>query len=935
MKERFFSGIKKITVMLIASLMVLGLIPVGLISLRSVSDDAAGKFIRLSPILETSVSAKTVESEKPGSLIGNNCLPTGHYYDSYMRFDIRELLEKDVKNITNAKLRLIPVDTENNSDVPVTLSIMENNTWTADMDYNSKPSSTHDINVTEINVQSSQCKEVPIEIDLTDYIKQYIDDKREYISLKLKSESNNSATFAGASYEDSVCRPCLKILTGDATDPDPTDLRKSTLESVYKNPDGSTHIKFNLSPYNIQGAMYKIALALNLPEYTEPFPVSVYCEDIPVYSSENATWDDMQNIDITHTVNELYSRGATSVSLSVSGVNNIHTAGANTPELNISVSDNQEITAVTEGLIYSLEQNTSPSEIKSNLSESYTTESGTVAKFSWEATYTDSGLDASEILNQNGTVNCPEWYDNSRNITAVATATSGNYSSKRQYQLTVHPKDLPDYSNNKFSNYLNLGSNSSENMQSVAFSGTEQRSDWISGKHFTYRSLKPEDILAFSLKTDPENKNYVTFKLTSENLKDSTLIIENLQNRSAHPIVVEPSEIFNNDSFVYLTYPIPDDFITDTGYTTFRVTCTDNTEAQDSEEELTASTPQETIGPEETATPSATPVPENETNIPTWNIHNVYVTQSPYFDPMSFAEQGETLIEKNSLAEVGFYSTLRKLFSSVIPDNTDSAESPDTTDETAPAPQTWTKNKDSAIAFTDGENNVTFLLPSDDSPVQIHRSTIYYDSFSEILPDYYNNGSITAINYDMYRILINHSYQQLPLPYSEQNLSGIYYDLVGKKYYAFLGDGMAADVSVLPAGEILHDGNTAVIGGETTMILSFLAEPLYFPDWRVSEINNRSVSQINLAKEISVNQITIKNVGTATETAKELTVLCGVYERGMIVGLNRQAVSVITGYTEYKIPINNIILKPGQVLKVFIEQSGQPPKELTEKLILP
>lgn len=932
MKERFFSGIKKITVMLIASLMVLGLIPVGLISLRSVSDDAAGKFIRLSPILETSVSAKTVESEKPGSLIGNSCLPTGHYYDSYMRFDIRELLEKDVKNITNAKLRLIPVDTENNSDVPVTLSIMENNTWTADMDYNSKPSSTHDINVTEINVQSSQCKEAPIEIDLTGYIKQYIDDKREYISLKLKSESNNSATFAGASYEDSVCRPCLKILTGDATDPDPTDLRKSTLESVYKNPDGSTHIKFNLSPYNIQGAMYKIALALNLPEYTEPFPVSVYCEDIPVYSSENATWDDMQNIDITHTVNELYSRGATTVSLSVSGANNIHTAGANTPDLNISVSDNQEITAVTEGLIYSLEQNTSPAEIKSNLSERYTTESGTVAEFNWEATYTDSGLDASEILNQNGTVNCPEWYDNPRDITAVATATSGNYTSKRQYQLTVHPKDLPDYSNNKFSNILNLGFGSSENIQSVAYLGTEQHSDWISGKYFTYRSLKPDDILAFSLKTDTEKQNYITLKLTAENLKDSTLIIENLQNRSARPIITEPSETITADSFVYCTYPIPEEYIDENGYMIFRITCTDNTKPQDEEETPTASAPAETAEPVEL---SASATPDEEEEKPTWNIYNVYMTQSPYFDPMSFAEQGETLIEKDSLAEAGFYSSLRKLFSSVIPDNTDTPDAPDVTDETEPAPQTWTKNKDSAIAFTDGENNVTFLLPSDNSAVQIHRSTIYYDSFSEVLPEYYYSNNITAVNYDMYHILINNSNQQLPLPYSEQNLSGIYYDLVGKKYYAFLGDGMAADVSVLPTGEVLNDGNSAVIDGKTTMILSFLAEPLYFPDWRVSEINNKSVSQINLSKEISINQITIKNVGTATETAKELTVLCGVYERGMIVGLNRQIVSVISGYTEYKVPIDNIILKPGQVLKVFIEQSGQPPKELTEKLILP
>ncbi len=929
MKESIRSSIKKIVVMFIASLMVLGLIPVGLLSLRSVSDNNDGKFIRLSPVLETTVSAKSGESEIPGSSYSENCLPAGHYYDSYMRFDIRELLEKDVKNITNVKLRLIPIKTENNSDVPITVSVMENNTWNADMDYNSKPSSTHDIYVADIDVKSSQCGKAPIEVDLTEYIKKYISDKREYISLNFKGKGNNSATFAGAYYEDSAYRPCLKVMTGDAGDPDPSDLRKSVLERAYKNPDGSTHLTFNLTPYNIQGAMYKIALALNTPQDTDSTAVKVYCDDIPVFNSDSATYEDMQNIDITHTVNTLYARGATSVNLRVDGVSNIRTVGENAPELNISVSDNRDIAAVTEGLVYALESNSSPTDIRSNLAESYTTESGATAKFNWTVFYTDTGNDASDIINSNGSVNPPEWYDNSRQITAVATASAGEYSSTHQYDLTVQPKDLPDYSDNKFINYINFGSGKSESRHSAAYSGTEQHSEWLSGKHFNYRSIAPDDILAFSLKTEKDIQNYLTLKLTAENLEDSALIIENLQNRYAEPIRIEPTDKFEEGGFVYCTYPLPVDFNTESGYTTFRIMCTNNTSAIQqnnsvSEENIAQVEAENTALPEET----------EESMVPVWNIYSAYITQSPYFDPLTFADHGETVIEKDSLDDRSFYRTLLNLFNSVKPDESDTPQAQPATDDDI-VPQTWTKNKDSAIAFTDGENNVTFSLPDGDNPIEIYRNTIYYDSYSQVMPDYYNNESLMVINYDMYRVLINRSAHQAGIPAHEQNLAGIYYDLVGKKYYAFLGDGMAADVSVLPAGETLHDGKASIISGETTMILSFLAEPLYFPDWRVSEINGKSVSQVKLIKDISVNQLTIKNVGTATETANELTVLCGVYERGMIVGMEKQTVSIISGYTEYRIPINNIAVKPGQVLKVFIEQSDQPPNKMTEKLILP
>lgn len=48
MKELLFSGMKKLAVILIASVMLLGVVPVGMIS-RPTTVSAEGEFLRLSP----------------------------------------------------------------------------------------------------------------------------------------------------------------------------------------------------------------------------------------------------------------------------------------------------------------------------------------------------------------------------------------------------------------------------------------------------------------------------------------------------------------------------------------------------------------------------------------------------------------------------------------------------------------------------------------------------------------------------------------------------------------------------------------------------------------------------------------------------------------------------------------------------------------------
>ena len=66
MKGHLISGIKKLAVILIASLMILGLVPVGLIA-KPDTVRAEGEFLRLLPIAETSVSPQSDQKKITGS----------------------------------------------------------------------------------------------------------------------------------------------------------------------------------------------------------------------------------------------------------------------------------------------------------------------------------------------------------------------------------------------------------------------------------------------------------------------------------------------------------------------------------------------------------------------------------------------------------------------------------------------------------------------------------------------------------------------------------------------------------------------------------------------------------------------------------------------------------------------------------------------------
>ena len=101
---KFLSGIKKLAVMLIAGLMILGVVPIGLIS-KPETVSAEGEFLRLSPAEEAFVSAVPGETDKSGRELFSGVNLAGSQNDTYMRFDLSGLADVMAKDIRSAVIK--------------------------------------------------------------------------------------------------------------------------------------------------------------------------------------------------------------------------------------------------------------------------------------------------------------------------------------------------------------------------------------------------------------------------------------------------------------------------------------------------------------------------------------------------------------------------------------------------------------------------------------------------------------------------------------------------------------------------------------------------------------------------------------------------------------------------------------------------------------
>jgi len=408
MKEKIISVLKKIAVILIASIMVLGVVPISMLTMRSHTADAKSAFLRLMPEEEASVT----RSKETQSLYQNaGIFPVGGGSDAYLRFDLQELLHhKGVKEIKEASLRLTFIPTDIDTAMSVRVWLMPSADWNRNMRYSEKPATLGEIKLAELSPTPEQDAQA-IEIDLMPYLLQWIEAKNSRLSLHLDAVGTGiSGVFAGTHYEDALYRPCLKVVTGEATDPDSEDISKAWLEkSVQSGMDrrdgmfcvgngNDVYLKYQLKPENIRGAMYQSGVRLALQRMDADAELHV-CklsqgqwnddaylpqgEEMPIgiVTAEELSQTGM--IDVTDAINDAYARGETSLTLRMTGGKTGEIVFEENPALQIRVSDHADVIAVTEAAVYALEDNPSADAIAGNLSESYTTEQGVRAEIRW------------------------------------------------------------------------------------------------------------------------------------------------------------------------------------------------------------------------------------------------------------------------------------------------------------------------------------------------------------------------------------------------------------------------------------------------------------------------------------------------------------------------------------------------------------------------
>lgn len=978
-------------VMLIASVMLLGIVPVGLVS-RPATVSAEGEFLRLSPAAETFVSSKPEERTLSGSQIAPGIVITGGSYDAYYKFDLRNLLDKDPEEIHDARLRLGIVNAGGEPETVVRLWLMPEVNWNENMNYTSRPSEVGEIKLCETAV-NTQNNEIPLEADLTEYLKKWVEDGREFVALHLDILSPSvTISFAGSGYEDPAYRPGLKVVTGSAQDPDLPVLSKSELtaaetwgstvpyDCLAAGGGAETYLRFRFQKENIKGAVYLAQLQLQMLSAEEGAEFAVYqvlgentetAENAPgqkellLYSTSMPDAGRLRSIDLTDIVNDTLSRGEEELVLRLAGGGSgqtVFAGGEDAPRLAMRVSDDYRVQAAVEASVHMLGENTDPEAVTSALSDGYTAPDGVYAEIRWTAEDAETGENVFDVLEADGTVNRPRWFEPAERIKATGRIVSGSCVRERAFYLTILPEEAPNYTGESFDSCVYPGLAESEVQQRFESENCQARSRWVGTKNFAYRTLDQDGMMVLNLACDSEKQNYLTVKIWMDDGAAETLAVQNLAGSDSDWIVLSGSGQTpeTDGGFLYRTYPLP--------------------------EEMTRGKEFVSLGLR------LAPEAEADTQV---NIYGAYLTQSPYFDPLAFAQQGEEVAGKEPITDTAFYKFLERLYLVTrqpvleLWEQTQSSEvvaGPEPADEKAvfgpepagntqtgasgldnaaavqnsaaaqqtqtaagtgaetaagvqkeymPKSYTWVDEDTHTVLFRSGGDQIAVSMPRDGKPAQVRRNGAYYDTYSEVEAEDHENG-ITTVHYGKYEILLNRTgtgAARIPV----QGLEGIYQDLVSGEYYSFLGPGALADDSVLPEGAQLKNGKTAVLEPGNAMILEFLAEPLYTSDWRVSAVNGVSVSRIEFAAETPIQSVSVKNVGRISEETEDLQIICAVYERGILAGAARQETAAVAGQGEYTVSFADagLSIRPGQTMKIFIEPSDGTAGAMTPKLELP
>ena len=898
MKENILSAGKKLAVMFLASLMLLGVVPIGMVS-RTTTVNAEGEFLRFSPASEKFVSLGISNSLLQDGIISPDFLPIGDGYDGYYKFNIENLLDRDIDEIREAKLRVSAFIGEDLDSLPVRLFLVQEQTKTQMPIKSQIKLNPGEFKLGEVTVTS----ENPLaEFDLTDNLRNWIENSVKEVIFHLDSPYGKVA-FAGTKTEDNSFRPCFKVITGEATDPDPDNLEKASL-SEYRRERGSAYLKFNIRPENVQGAVYLAELKLDNLNYEEGSVISVKQDESLLCIEELNEKNSYIKLNLTDYINQVCHSGETEISLTISEKNGKRISFSNSPSLKIWVSDNPDVIAVTEALNNALGENQDASAIKYNLINQYRSSNEKDVSIKWVATDVKTSQ-KSIYLSENGTIVQPRWFDCIKTVNAEATITSGDYTRKRGYILQILPQEAPDYSGEEFSDIVLIENASNEENTFLECVNSNVRARKVGNRTFFYRELTNESILAVTLGQLSEKQNYITIKTSERDLTDTALAITPLTFQG-EPIVIDGTSNVSDggDGFLYMTYPLPKEYTDGREYISLKLECVSRDSAEES-----------------------------------FGLYGIYISDSPYFDPMEYADKGETVGTADGIVEVTFSKFLNKFIEMTKNPFPFLDYSKDVSDGTGTIINEnndlpiWFDEDGKTIIFEDKNEKIAVSIDNN-NVAQIYRNSVLYDSYSTAIAE--RTDDLLILDYGKYTIIRNFADKEVKPDWNSLDMSGVYNMLGTDEYYTFIDDGQLTDDSVIPAEGMSGNGDNLQIKADDVLVLVHLADPLYTSDWRVSKINGNTVSQVKTYGQLNIENVSIKNVGSAPESPEELSVICGVYEQGKLVGLSKDYIEVFEDAAEYTVQLKEMLtLDSGQTLKIFIEPKNQQPQLMTPKAELP
>lgn len=907
MKDKILSILQKVVVLFLVCLMLLCMMPVFPPGILPGSDtpSAEGAYQYILPSAQTVCGGK----EKDGTvkISSDTCV--------YFKFNVSRYADIPIDDIKSIKFNFALLSKSGSRQGRVFVSVSQDSKTQPEK--NGSYLFLHAPVIAEFYPDLSTVDDVLCEVDLTEYTKTMLKDGKSEYTVRVATDMEQGADMPLKDCLDPDYRPCLKAVTGMAENEDPETLVRAVLSEKtclyeqtseekqaeqYTIQDGNAcSFKFEINEKSVLQMPYRARLALNIAD-SDGGRLKISCinngNPLGVKDYETAVSVNDKGIvyaDVTQAVCEAVSEKNSMITFKVeaeTGTTVVSAGDSSAPHLKIGVTDNKNMVCAELAAIDILPQK-KRAEVSFDLPYSYT-DSGTSAAIKWEEDTNDSRRNTGHI-SEKGKIAKPKWFEDDANSTLIAEIKSGNYEINRRYNVIIPKESTPDYSGYTFGNYTDIGNDKSEKAQKfecVGMGNSETRN--YGGNSHQYRMLEDGAVIVLNLAVISGEKNYITFKtnVASAQTDDSFEIIQCDRDGKSVSAVLPNDAATAENGFIFSTYEIPEDFVKDKKFVSLKVKYKKTIQSGQRE------------------------------------LHAVYMTQNPYFDPEQFAEKDKTM--KDSEYTKDTEGKFRKELVGYIRDfDIESVQ----TIVCEKNPQQAVYYDDKNIVLAGNEINMAFKLNNDELFASIYQRAKYYSVYSDKV-SIRKNGDLMVIEYGNYTIMKNTGMTETELAYI--NETDVYKNVIDGKYYAFSDNVNFNDIAEMAADNFV-DGRGKLLMPNEIAVFMKAEEFSTGANWHVVSVNRTNISEFVFDGDKKIESVTVRSEGNIKDGCNRLTLICTVSENGRLLSVNRTETELNNNMRYYLIDVTDfdITLKDGQVMKIFLADNTEKMNEIVPKFQCP